>query len=68
MELSTYRWHGQATLDIRLSLGDHDHHLPVTGSRLGIVERDHGSSSTTSRRRCTTSTDTRATVPRRRRV
>jgi hypothetical protein len=38
--LHPYRWHGDAVLDIGLTLGGHEHHLQVTASRMKIVMQD----------------------------
>lgn len=38
--LRPYRWHGDAVLDIGLSLGGHAHHLQVTAARMKILLAD----------------------------
>lgn len=36
-----YTWHGDLTLDIRVSLHGHDHHYEITAARARLVLRDH---------------------------
>jgi hypothetical protein len=40
VEMTPYRWHGDAVLDILLRWRGHEHHLEVSASRMRIIFKD----------------------------